>query len=192
MRHWYDLTCPFCYLAQARNEALLKAGAKLVEYPFQAHPDVPPEGIYMGPRKGPMYDNIAAQAKASGLPLHWRDRLPNSRTALAAAEWVRQNKPAETADKFRRDLFHAHFAGNKDIGDKKVILDLAKSDNIDSSEIEKAWNDGSAYKMVDESQRAGMQVGVRGTPAWEAKGRVVSGLQPQSELDALMALDNKL
>lgn len=192
MRHFFDLTCPFCYLAQPRNEALLVAGAKLIELPFQAHPDVPAEGMYMGPRHGPMYDSIAAQAKASNLPLHWRDRLPNSRTALAAVEWVRQEKSSELADKFRKDLFHAHFAGDKDIGDRKVILDLAKADQIDVAEIETAWNDGSAFKMVDESQKEGMMVGVRGTPAWEAKGRIVSGLQSQSQLDALLKLDEKL
>lgn len=191
MRHWFDLTCPFCYLAQPRNEALLKAGAKLVELPFQAHPDVPPEGHYIGPRHGPMYDSIATQARASNLPLHWRDRLPNSRTALAAVEWARQNKP-ELADKFRRDLFHAHFAGDKDIGDRKVILDLARADDLDAAEIEKAWQDGSAFKMVDEAQQAGVKAGAHGTPAWEAKGRLVSGLQSQAELDALVALDNKM
>lgn len=190
MRHWFDLTCPFCYLAQPRNEALLKAGAKLVELPFQAHPDVPQSGLYIGPRHGPMYESIAAHARAANLPLHWRDHLPNSKAALAAVEWTRRNKP-ELADKFRKDLFHAHFAGNKDIGDSKVILELAKAIGVDPADIEKAWTDGSAYELVDNAQQEGIKAGVRGTPAWEAKGRLVSGLQNQSEIDALLSLDDK-
>lgn len=176
MRVFYDLTCPFCYLAQPFNKRLLSSGTKLVELPFQAHPEIPAEGLFIGPRHGPMYDNIAVRAKASNLPLKWRDRLPNSRLALAAAEWTRLQQP-EKADEVRERLFHAHFAGDRDIGNKAVILDILSECGIAKDEVEIALKDGSAMKMVDDSEKIGRGLRVTSTPSWESGGKVVSGLQ---------------
>ena len=176
MRVFYDLTCPFCYLAQPFNKQLIKAGVKLIELPFQAHPEVPKEGQYMGPRRGPMYDNIAARAKAANLPLKMRAMLPNSRLANAAAEWTRRNHP-DVADQVREKLFHAHFAGERDIGDLSVLVDVAQECGMDKGAIETALRDGSALKLVGETEREGVEVGVTGTPAWESNGHAVSGLQ---------------
>lgn len=176
MRIFYDLTCPFCYLAQPLNKRLLASGAILTELPFQAHPEIPREGIHMGPRTGPMYDSIAVTAKAAGLPLKWRGRLPNSRLALAAAEWTRRTKP-EVADEVRERLFHAHFAGDQDIGDKEVVLDVLESCGLERSTAESSLRDGTAMRWVDDAERLGKSAGVRSTPSWESNGTVVSGLR---------------
>lgn len=176
MRVFYDLTCPFCYLAQPFNKQLLKAGVQLTELPFQAHPEVPKEGQYMGPRRGPMYDNIAARAKVANLPLKMRDVLPNSRLANAVAEWARRNRP-DVADQIREKLFHAHFAGDQDIGDLAVLVEVAKECGVDGTALEAALEDGSAVKFVDEAGRAAVEFGVSGTPAWESGGHAISGLQ---------------
>lgn len=189
MRAFYDLTCPFCYLAQPLNKRLLASGAKLVELPFQAHPEIPSEGMYIGPRRGSMYEGIAARARASNLPLKWRDRLPNSRLALAAAEWTRQKRP-EVADQVREQLFHAHFAGDRDIGDIKVVVDVLGQCGIEKSVVEAALRDGSAMKMVDASERIGRRTGVSSTPSWESNGNVVGGLQ-EVELRWLADRENK-
>ncbi|MCE4546377.1 MULTISPECIES: DsbA family protein [unclassified Caballeronia] len=84
--HWYDLTCPFCYIAQSRNAVLLARGVSLDELPFQVHPEIPVERMFVGARSGAMHDMLAAEAEQAQLPLSWPDRLPNSRRALAAAE----------------------------------------------------------------------------------------------------------
>ena len=50
--HWYDFLCPFCYLGQHRTAILVRHGLRIVELPFQAHPDIPPgefqRGLAMG------------------------------------------------------------------------------------------------------------------------------------------------
>ena len=91
--HWYDFICPFCYVDQQRNTILLRRGLDVVELPFQAHPEIPAGGIAVGPRDGPMYAMLEREAKAAGLPLRWPRRLPNTRSALAAAEWTRRFQP---------------------------------------------------------------------------------------------------
>ena len=88
--HWYDFICPFCYIGQQQNTILGRNGLRVAEMPFQAHPEIPPGGSFAGSRQGPMYAMLEHEAKDAGLALNWPPRLPNSRHALAAAEWVRQ------------------------------------------------------------------------------------------------------
>jgi len=92
--HWYDFLCPFCYVGQQRNAILIRHGLQVDELALQAHPDIPLGGIPAGPRNGPMYATLEREAKEAGLRLQWPARLPNTRQALAAAEWVRRNQPA--------------------------------------------------------------------------------------------------
>jgi hypothetical protein len=40
-----------------------------------------------------------------------------------------------------------------------------------------ALSDGSEMGFVDEAERAGEEMDVGGTPAWESHGSVISGLQ---------------
>lgn len=130
----------------------------------------------MGPRRGLMYDDIAVRAKAAGLPLKWRDTLPNSRLALSAAEWVRQSKP-EAADEVREHLFRAHFAEDRDIGDRDVVLQVLEQCGVDRKMAEAGLGDGSAMTLLDDAERLGRSKGVRSTPSWENGGVVVSGLR---------------
>src|SRR4051794_5771773 len=80
--HWYDLLCPFCYVAQGRNEILRRRGFVVTELPFEAHPEIPATGTEAGPRQGAMYAKLEREARDDGLILHWPARLPNTRRAL--------------------------------------------------------------------------------------------------------------
>lgn len=176
MRTFFDFTCPFCYLAQPVNKRLVASGITLTHLPFQPHPDIPPEGIYLGPRSGPMYTDLEGRAKAENLPLKWRNTLPNSKIALAAAEWVRRTH-CESADEVRDSMFHAHFAEDRNIGDWKVVLEILEECGIDSKAAEVALKDGSAVQWVDQTNELGRSLGVRGVPSWENEEVVVSELR---------------
>lgn len=41
--HWYDFLCPFCCVGQSRTAILVRHGLDVIELPFQAHPDIPPQ-----------------------------------------------------------------------------------------------------------------------------------------------------
>jgi predicted DsbA family dithiol-disulfide isomerase len=117
--NWYDFLCPFCYVGQRRNAILIRHGLRVVELPFQAHPDIPPGGITAGPRVGPMYAMLEREAKEAGLLLKWPARLPNTRPALAVAEWARRYHP-RAFPRLHRELFEAHFV----LGENLVLDDL--------------------------------------------------------------------
>jgi predicted DsbA family dithiol-disulfide isomerase len=184
--HWYDFLCPFCYVGQQRTAILVGHGLRVVALPFQAHPDIPPGGIAAGPRSGPMYVALEREAGAAALPLHWPSRLPNTRQALAAAEWVRRHEPG-AFPKLHRDLFEAHFALGENLEDRAVIDRHASESGVDIGRLHTALADGSAVAAVTEAELIGRKHGVRGTPAWRLGERLIEGLLPAAEFERLAA-----
>lgn len=184
--HWYDLTCPFCYLGQARTHLLQQRGLTVIELPFQAHSDIPPEGITVGPRQGPMYQQIERNAAALGLPLNWPPRLPNSGIALGAAEWVRRNQP-DAFSAVQARLFRAHFADGLNIGDIETVLSSASEFVTDPDSLRAALTSGEARAYVLEGQQLGEDFGVRGTPSWRIAGQMISGYVAESEFERVAA-----
>jgi predicted DsbA family dithiol-disulfide isomerase len=184
--HWYDFLCPFCYVAQQRNAILLRHGLQLVELPFQAHPDIPPGGISAGPRDGPMYAVLEAEASKAGLPLQWPCHLPNTRMALAAAEWTRRHQP-HAFSQLNKELFEAHFVLGEDIEDPSVIDRHARRWDVDLPALHAALADGSAVAAVTEAEMLGRTYGVQGTPAWLVDQKVIVGLRPALEFERLAA-----
>jgi predicted DsbA family dithiol-disulfide isomerase len=180
--HWYDFICPFCYIGQQRNAILRRRGLVVVELALQAHPEIPVGGIQVGPRDGLMYATLDREAKEAGLPLHWPRHLPNTRKALAAAEWVRRHRPVGAA-RFHRQLFEAHFALGQDLEDQRVIDEYATQSGIDLAALHAALDDGSAARLVDETEVIGRGHGVYGTPAWFLSGRLIAGLRSAGDFE---------
>jgi predicted DsbA family dithiol-disulfide isomerase len=189
--HWYDFLCPFCYVGQSRNAILVRHGLDVVELPFQAHPDIPPSGVPVGPRNGPMYSNLEREAKEAGLLLNWPPRLPDTRRALAAADWVRQYQPDHFAQ-FHKDLFAAHFVLGEDLGNSAVIDRHATDLGIDVEALHVALADGSTLKAVKEAETLGRRYGVQGTPAWLLAQRLIPGLLPASDFERLAEAADQL
>jgi predicted DsbA family dithiol-disulfide isomerase len=184
--HWFDFVCPFCYVGQQRNEIFVQHGLQVVELPFQVHPEIPPGGIEAGPRNGPMYAMLEREAREAGLPLHSPAHLPNTRRALAAAEWVRRNRP-EASPGFHRGLFEAHFVLGEDLEDPAVIDRHATASGIDLATLHAALADDSAEKDVADAEMLARRYGVSGTPAWLVDGRLISGLRSPAEFELLAA-----
>ncbi|HEY4107672.1 DsbA family oxidoreductase [Puia sp.] len=184
--HWYDLTCPFCYVSKSRNDILRESGFHLLALPFQAHPDVPAEGIYMGKRNGPLYDVLTKEAEEAGLPLNWPSRLPNSRYALSMAEQVRRHIPG-IFPAVKDRLYAAHFTLHEDLGSAEVVNNCLSEFGIDQQDIKRWAGDEQSRKDLATSQHIAQQAGIQGSPAWILHNRLISGLQPRSRFQQLTA-----
>jgi predicted DsbA family dithiol-disulfide isomerase len=182
--HWYDFLCPFCYVGQQRSAIFESHGFNVIDLPFQAHPEIPPDGRAIGERRGPMYARLEDEARTAGLQLVWPHRLPNTRMALAAAEWARHHVP-QAFPSLQQALFAAHFALGEDLGDRHVIDAHAAEAGLDIAAMHAALDDGSAYVLVDQSERLGESLGVYGTPAWFVSGRLIPGLFPREQFERL-------
>jgi predicted DsbA family dithiol-disulfide isomerase len=159
-------------------------GFDVVELPLQAHPDIPPGGIPAGPRNGPMFSMLEREAREAGLPLNWPPHLPDTRRALAAAEWVRRHQP-EDFPALHRKLFAAHFVLGEDLEDPAVIDAHARGSGIDLAALHVALADGSATAAVVEAEMTAGKYGVQGTPAWLLTQRLITGLLPAAEFKRL-------
>lgn len=182
--HWYDFLCPFCYVGQHRTAILARHGFQVVELPLQAHPDIPPGGIPAGPRRGPMYAMLEREARDAGLLLNWPPHLPDTRHALAAAEWVRRHQPDDFPT-IRKELFEAHFVLGEDLEDPAVIDAHARGSGVDLAALHAALADGSAMAAVAETEAVARDHGVQGTPAWLVAHRLINGLLPAAEFEHL-------
>ena len=182
--NWYDFVCPFCYVGQHRTAIFVRHGIHVVELPFQSHPEIPPGGIAVGPRHGPMYAVLEREAREAKLPLRWPARLPDTRRALAAAEWVRRNQP-DAFRQFHQRLFTAHFALDENLEDAAVIDRHAGESGVDVAALRAGLADGSGAAAVAAAERVGRAWGVQGTPAWLVRQRLISGLLPASEFENL-------
>ncbi len=127
---------------------------------------------------------LEREAKEAGLPLRWPPHLPDTRRALAAAEWVRRHRP-RAFPQLRRDLFDAHFVLGEDLDDPAVIDRHASESGIDLAALHAALADKSAAAAVTQSEAVGRKHGVQGTPAWLVAQQLIVGLPPAAEFERL-------
>ena len=184
VEHWFDFVCPYCYVAQDRNRILRERGIEVVEHGLRIHPEIPPGGTPAGPRVGPAYDFLAAQAADAGLPLNWSERMPNTRTALAAFEWL----DGEVADRFAESVFAAYFGNGLDIESVDLLCTLAAAAGGDAAGLRAALTDGTAYDALAASEARAGEHGVVSTPTWIVAGQTVSGLRPRKWFEELAEL----
>lgn len=173
--HWFDFTCPFCYVAQDRNRVLREHGIQVVEHAIQIHPEIGPGGVVVGARSGPMYDFLASEAKAAGLPLRWTDRIAWSRPALGVAEWIEHTHPG-ASERFSASVFDAYFGAGKDIESPELLVALGEQAGVD---IRPALESAEADEALARSEALARAHGVTGTPTWIAGEQRVSGLRPR-------------
>ena len=182
VEHWFDVICPYCYVAQDRNRILRERGIRVAEHALQIHPEIGPGGIPAGPRSGPAYEFLAREAEAAGLPLRWTDRIPYSRPALAAFEWLHKTNP-EVGERFAAAVFAAYFADGLDIESLDPLVGRAERAGGDANALRAALASTEANDALTRSEVLAHQNAVVGTPTWIAGGQRISGLRPRQWFD---------
>ena len=127
-------------------------------------------------------DLLALEKYKGKIKLHFRDfPLPSHTLAPKAAEAAHcagdQGKYWEMHGKL--------FA----VSPKLEVPELkaaARDLGLDAPRFEKCLDSGEKAKLVTEAQKAGEELGVRGTPAFFVNGRLLSGAQPLEAFTALI------
>jgi predicted DsbA family dithiol-disulfide isomerase len=118
-------------------------------------------------------DEIAAEA---GLVMRQRDVIINSRKALAAAEFAREQGKF---DEMHRALFKAHWEGTDRLEDVDDLVRIGSGVGLDPVELRLALDEGRFEKILDDSRRQAESVGINAIPAHIFGGRyLVVGAQP--------------
>jgi predicted DsbA family dithiol-disulfide isomerase len=120
-----------------------------------------------------------------GLPIVDRDWISNSRPALEAAEYAREQG---CFDPFHRAVFTAYFAEGRDIGKHDVLREIATSVGLNAVGMIDALNDGRYAERVNEDLEISRQIGLTGVPAFILGNRAIVGAQPYNVFEYVMGL----
>jgi predicted DsbA family dithiol-disulfide isomerase len=135
---------------------------------FELHPDTPRGGMrvadYIPAARTPQAIARMKQfATSFGVTMELPERSPNTRRALAVAEYARDQG---RLDPFRTAAMEAHWNGGADIEADDVLARLAKDVGLDPVEA-LAAADGSPYvERVDAMGEEAARWGVTGIPTY--------------------------
>jgi predicted DsbA family dithiol-disulfide isomerase len=149
--------------------------------PFELHPGAPPEGIprevYFGrARSEQARSHLQVVAAEVGLKMESRDVIINSRRALAAAEFAREQGQFEA---MHIALFKAHWEQTAKLENVDDLVAIGSAVGLDRDELRKAIQDGRYEKLLDETRHEAESVGINAIPAHVFGRRyLVVGAQP--------------
>jgi predicted DsbA family dithiol-disulfide isomerase len=195
-----DVVCPWCYLGEKLLEEALKDEAGLVAVrwrPYQLDPTIPAGGLdrgeYMEKKFGKngrlqaVHDNLTHLGSELGVPFAF-DKIERSPNTLDAHRLIRWAGPAGVQAEVMDKLFRAYFVEGRDIGDRKVLVEIAAQCGLDAGEIEKLLADGADADLVRQEIEQAQTMGVSGVPFFIFGGRLgVPGAQEPSVLRQAMA-----
>jgi predicted DsbA family dithiol-disulfide isomerase len=177
-----DYICPFCYIGKGIVDQLKKEYAiKDTWMSYELHPETPPAGMLLSERfKGydlsSFYNQLRARGKEVGVVFGTHTLLSNSRLALMASEYARDQG---RYDSFHQNIFHAFFTEGLDIGNLKVIADVAKKSGLDEKETLNAVRDGRYASRLNEARKEGQLIGLTGVPLFVIENKhKITGAQP--------------
>jgi predicted DsbA family dithiol-disulfide isomerase len=123
---------------------------------------------------------FAATFGVQGLASH--DRIPNTRRALAVAEFARDQGRLHP---FRRAAMEAYWRGGRDIEEDAVLADCAREAGLDPAAALAAVGHPGYRARVDTMGEVARRAGVTGIPTFVMGDHRVVGCQPYEVLAAL-------
>jgi predicted DsbA family dithiol-disulfide isomerase len=148
---------------------------------FELHPETPPEGMLLSERfKGydlsSFYDQLRARGKEVGVVFGTHTLLSNSRLALMASEYARDQG---RYDSFHENMFRAYFTEGLDIGKTDVIAAVAGKSGLDEKDTLSAVRDGRYASRLNEARKEGELLGLTGIPLFIIENKYqITGAQP--------------
>ena len=190
-----DVVCPWCYIGKRRLEkalALLGDEAQVsVRYrPFQLNPEMPQGGMpraeyrkakFGSVERGRQLDaRVAAEGQGEGIEFAFERmvRTPNTLAAHRLIELAqRQGVGLAVVD----DLFRAYFEEGRDVGDPKVLEEIAKRSGVSG------WPQDADAKEVAALEEEVRGLGISAVPTFIFDRKLgVSGAHPPEALAQAM------
>jgi predicted DsbA family dithiol-disulfide isomerase len=190
-----DTICGWCFIGQTKLNKILKKFPKtkfeIEHVPFQLNPDMPKEGIerskYLEIKFGskefaqPMYDQMTEEAKKEGLNFNLNNikKTPNT---LLSHLLIKLSEQTNTQNEIKEKIYHSYFVEGQDIGDKKILVDIAKKFNIKKNTIDDFLNSKNiekinSYILVAKKKK------INGVPLFEIGKDFISGAQSSESLE---------
>jgi len=190
-----DTVCPWCFIGKRRLQRAMEMRPSIlfdVKWrPYQLDTTVPRGGMdrqaYMRAKFGDdpqkiveMYKLIAAEGEKEGIAFDFAaiQRRPNTLDSHRLIRWAEGHG---VQDDVVERLFIAYFENGEDIGDIRVLADIADICGMDGVETAQMLEDGTDLELVAREDQIAREMGVTGVPAMIFGGKLaVSGArEPQ-------------
>jgi predicted DsbA family dithiol-disulfide isomerase len=196
-----DTVCPWCFIGKRRlmhAMALRSHIAFDVKWrPYRLDPTVPKTGMdrqaYMRAKFGDdpmkiveMYKLIAQEGAKDGIEFDFAAivRRPNTLDSHRLIRWA---EIAGVQDDVVERLFIAYFENGEDIGDIRVLADIADTCGMDGVEVAQMLESDTDIALVEREDQIAHEMGVTGVPAMIFGGKLaVSGAREAEMLAAVI------
>lgn len=195
-----DLVCPWCWLGLRRIEAAIARTpdikVQLLFRPYELDPTIPAAGVdykeYMGSRvsspegkerMASMRQALIDYGKAEDIPFRFDavTRRPNSFDAHRLVRWAQGQGKGTTA---KEALFRSYFNEARDIGSHDVLVDIARSIDLDPEIVADLLKSGADVEATRQEASVFREMGISGVPTYIANRRVaVQGAESAEKLE---------
>ena len=196
-----DTVCPWCFIAKRRLARAMEMRPGLdfdVKWrPYRLDPTVPPEGVdrkaYMRAKFGDdpmkiveMHKLIAQEGAKDGIEFDFAaiTRRPDTLDSHRLIRWAEDHG---VQDEVVERLFIAYFENGEDIGDIRVLADIADLCGMDGVEVAQMLESDTDRALVEREDQIAHEMGVTGVPAMIFGGKLaVSGAREPDLLAAVI------
>ncbi|MFO1188249.1 MAG: DsbA family oxidoreductase [Alphaproteobacteria bacterium] len=187
-----DVICPWCFIGKRRLEQALALhplpDLEIAWRPFELNPGMPKEGMsraeYVEAKFGSaargqtVYDRVADAGRESGLVFAF-DRMTRIPNTIDAHRLIRLAGRARVQNALVEGLFSAYFLEGRNIGDTKVLTEIARAARIEPGAIAHILADDSEVEAIKSEISLAQEMGVSSVPFFIFDGVYgISGAQP--------------
>ena len=190
-----DTICGWCFIGHTNlNDALKKFPNFKFDVhhtPFQLNPDMPTEGIsrdkYLEIKFGgkdyaaSMYENMKLKAKESGLNFNL-EKIKKTPNTVLSHLLINLSKQFNLQNEIIEKIYKSYFIDGLDIGDVKILINIAKENNITENVFTNFINDTNT-ENINSKILIAKEKGINGVPFFEIGKDFISGSQSSIQLE---------
>jgi predicted DsbA family dithiol-disulfide isomerase len=173
-----DIVCPWCYVGKRRLEKALamrrgQAEVSVLWRPFELNPTMPPLGmdrrVYLEAKFGgsaaleAMQSRLVTVGAEEGIVFAF-DRMQRTPNTFDAHRLVYFAQREGRQDATVERLFQQYFTEGVDIGDRRVLMDLAGRAGLDAEAVGRFLASDDGVAAVRDEEAEGHRRGIRGVP----------------------------
>ena len=190
-----DTICGWCFIGHTNLKEALKKFPNLKfdihHTPFQLNPDMPNEGIsrdkYLEIKFGgkdyaaSMYENMKLKAKESGLNFNF-EKIKKTPNTVLSHLLINLSKQFNLQNEIIEKIYKSYFIDGLDIGDVKILINIAKENNIPENVFTNFINDKNT-ENINSKILIAKEKGINGVPFFEIGKNFISGSQSSIQLE---------
>src|SRR3954468_9458749 len=174
-----DVICPWCFIGKRRLSRAMAMRPQIpfdVKWrPYRLDPTIPAGGMdrkaYMRAKFGEdpmkiveMHKLIAAEGAKDGIEFDFGaiERRPDTLDSPRLIRWAESHG---VQDEVVERLFIAYFENGEDIGDIRILADIADLSGMDGIEVAQMLESDTDVALVEREDQIAHEMGVTGVPA---------------------------